>query len=91
MQNRVAQGGIEIIEAKISHLAYAQEIAPSMLRKQQAQAVIAARKEIVRGAVSMVEMAVNEVESNNIAELDEKRKEQLVSNLLIVLCGEEKG
>ncbi len=87
LQARVNVAGIEIIEARISHLAYAPEIAAAMLQRQQASAIIAARQKIVDGAVSMVEMALNKLSENNIVELDDERKAQMVSNLLVVLCG----
>jgi regulator of protease activity HflC (stomatin/prohibitin superfamily) len=88
IQNRLEKAGIEVIEARISHLAYAPEIAGAMLRRQQAGAVIAARQKIVEGAVSMVEMALAEISSKHIVELDEERKATMVSNLLVVLCSE---
>ncbi len=87
LQNRVDISGIEIMEARISHLAYAPEIAAAMLQRQQAKAIIDARQKIVEGAVSMVEMALNKLCENNIVELDDERKAQMVSNLLVVLCG----
>lgn len=87
LQSRTTMAGIEIIEAKISHLAYAPEIAAAMLQRQQASAVIAARQMIVEGAVGMVEMALNKLSENNVVELDDERKAQMVSNLLVVLCG----
>ena len=77
-----------MIEARISHLAYAPEIANAMLRRQQANAVIAARSRIVEGAVGMVEMALEQLSAKNIVELDEERKAPMVSNLLVVLCRE---
>jgi regulator of protease activity HflC (stomatin/prohibitin superfamily) len=80
--------GIEVIDAKIAHLAYAPEIAQAMLQRQQAGAIIAARQRIVEGAVGMVEMALALLAKNKIVELDEERKAQMVSNLLVVLCGE---
>jgi hypothetical protein len=80
---------MEVIEARISHLAYAQEIASAMLKRQQAQAIVAARRTIVDGAVGMVQMALEEIDKHNIVELDEERKAAMVSNLLVVLCGEE--
>lgn len=89
LQERLAKAGVEIEEARISHLAYAAEIAGAMLRRQQAQAVIAARKLIVKGAVGMVELALEQLSENNVVELDEDRKAAMVSNLLVVLCGEE--
>jgi regulator of protease activity HflC (stomatin/prohibitin superfamily) len=85
---RLNAAGVEIIEARISHLAYAPEIAQVMLQRQQANAVIAARTRIVAGAVGMVEMALTELQKNQIVELDAERKAQMVSNLLVVLCGE---
>ena len=88
IQARLDKAGIEIIEARISHLAYAPEIANAMLRRQQATAVIAARSKIVEGAVSMVEMALDELSKRNIVVLDDERKAAMVSNLLVVLCSE---
>ncbi len=87
LQKRVDSAGLEIIEARITHLAYAPEIAAAMLQKQQATAIIEARQKIVDGAVGMVEMALNKLSENNVCELDEERKAQMVSNLLVVLCG----
>ncbi len=87
LQKRVEIAGIEIMEARISHLAYAPEIAAAMLQRQQAKAIIDARQKIVEGAVSMVEMALNKLSENNIVELDDERKAQMVSNLMVVLCG----
>ncbi len=87
IQTRVDIAGIEIFEARISHLAYAPEIAAAMLQRQQASAIIAARQKIVDGAVSMVEMALNKLNENGIVQLDEERKAAMVSNLLVVLCG----
>lgn len=87
IQMRVDIAGIEISEARISHLAYAPEIAAAMLQRQQASAIIAARQKIVDGAVSMVEMALNKLSENNVVKLDEERKAAMVSNLLVVLCG----
>ena len=87
IQSRVEIAGIEISEARISHLAYAPEIAAAMLQRQQASAIIAARQKIVDGAVSMVEMALKKLSDNGIVELDEERKAAMVSNLLVVLCG----
>ncbi len=89
IQNRLEKAGIEVIEARISHLAYASEIASAMLRRQQAGAVIAARRLIVEGAVSMVEMALEDISRKKIVELDEERKASMVSNLLVVLCSEK--
>ena len=88
IQERLAKAGIEVIEARISHLAYAPEIAGAMLRRQQATAVIAARQKIVEGAVGMVEMALDEISRKNMLQLDEERKAAMVSNLLVVLCSE---
>ena len=87
IQLRVAEAGLEIIEARITYLAYAQEIAAVMLQRQQASAIIDARKMIVEGAVGMVEMALERLNENNVVELDEERKAAMVSNLLVVLCG----
>ena len=89
IQDRLSKAGIEVIEARISHLAYAPEIAGAMLRRQQATAVIAARQLIVEGAVGMVEMALNELSVKNVVSLDEERKAAMVSNLLVVLCSEK--
>jgi len=88
IQERLAKAGVEVIEARISHLAYAQEIASAMLRRQQAGAIIAARAKIVEGAVGMVEMALDMLARSNKVHLDEERKAQMVSNLLVVLCGD---
>jgi regulator of protease activity HflC (stomatin/prohibitin superfamily) len=88
IQDRLEKAGVEVIEARISHLAYAPEIANAMLRRQQANAVIAARTRIVEGAVSMVEMALEQLSAKQIVDLDEERKAQMVSNLLVVLCSE---
>ena len=87
IQERVNQAGIEILEARITYLAYAPEIAAVMLQRQQASAIIDARKMIVDGAVGMVEMALERLSENNVVELDEERKAAMVSNLLVVLCG----
>lgn len=87
IQSKVEEAGIEIIEARITYLAYAQEIAAVMLQRQQASAIIDARMMIVEGAVGMVEMALEKLSENNIVELDEERKAAMVSNLLVVLCG----
>ncbi|HXK93427.1 MAG TPA: SPFH domain-containing protein [bacterium] len=89
LQERLGCAGVVVQEARISHLAYAPEIAGAMLRRQQAQAVIAARKKIVEGAVSMVEMALTQLSEKHVVDLDEERKASMVSNLLVVLCGEE--
>ena len=88
IQERLGKAGVEVLEARISHLAYAQEIAQAMLQRQQAGAIIAARTRIVEGAVSMVEMALARLSEQNIVQLDEERKAAMVSNLLVVLCGE---
>jgi regulator of protease activity HflC (stomatin/prohibitin superfamily) len=86
--DRLKTAGIQIIEARISHLAYAQEIAGAMLQRQQATAIVAARYKIVEGAVGMVEMALEELSKKNIVTLDEEKKAAMVSNLMVVLCGE---
>ena len=88
LSDRLARAGVEIVEARISHLAYAPEIAQAMLRRQQATAVIAARYKIVEGAVGMVENALEMLSHKGIVKLDEERKAQMVSNLLVVLCSE---
>ncbi len=88
IQDRLAKAGVEVIEARISHLAYAAEIAAAMLQRQQAGAIIAARQRIVEGAVGMVEMALEMLSKKSIVKLDEERKATMVSNLLVVLCGE---
>jgi regulator of protease activity HflC (stomatin/prohibitin superfamily) len=88
VHERLAKAGIDVIEARISHLAYAPEIAGAMLRRQQATAVIAARQKIVEGAVGMVEMALQEISRKGVVQLDEERKAAMVSNLLVVLCSE---
>ena len=88
IQERLSQAGVEVIEARISHLAYAPEIAHAMLQRQQAAAIIAARQKIVEGAVGMVEMALEMLSRKKIVELDEERKATMVSNLLVVLCSE---
>lgn len=87
IQSKVSNAGIEIIEARITYLAYAQEIAAVMLQRQQASAIVDARKMIVDGAVGMVEMALEKLKEDSVIELDEERKAQMVSNLLVVLCG----
>jgi regulator of protease activity HflC (stomatin/prohibitin superfamily) len=89
VQDRLDKAGVEVIEARISHLAYAQEIASAMLKRQQAQAIVAARTQIVDGAVGMVKMALTELKAQDVVDLDEERKAAMVSNLLVVLCGEE--
>ncbi len=88
IQARLEKAGVEVIEARISHLAYAPEIANAMLRRQQASAIIAARTQIVDGAVGMVEMALDKLTEKHVLELDEERKATMVSNLLVVLCSE---
>jgi len=88
LNERLDRAGIEVLEARISHLAYAPEIAHTMLQRQQASAIISARKLIVEGAVGMVEMALQKLSEKNIVELDEERKAAMVSNLLVVLCGD---
>lgn len=87
LQKKVLEAGIEILDVRITHLAYAPEIASAMLQRQQAAAIIDARQKIVEGAVSMVEMALQQLSENQIVELDEERKAAMVSNLLVVLCG----
>ncbi|HNP65460.1 MAG TPA: SPFH domain-containing protein [Woeseiaceae bacterium] len=89
IQDRLTQAGVTVIEARITHLAYAPEIANAMLRRQQASAIIAARKQIVQGAVGMVQLALNELDENDVVTLDEERKAAMVSNLLVVLCSDE--
>ena len=88
LQQRLNKAGVTIEEARLTHLAYAPEIAQAMLRRQQAEAVIAARQKIVHGAVSMVQMALEELAEKHVVNLDEDRKAAMVSNLLVVLCGE---
>lgn len=88
LNERLDRAGIQVLEARISHLAYAPEIANAMLQRQQASAIIAARKQIVEGAVGMVEMALSRLSEKNIIEFDEERKAAMVSNLLVVLCGD---
>lgn len=87
LQDRVSMAGLEILEVRITHLSYAPEIAAAMLQRQQAEAVVAARKKIVEGAVGMVEMALDQLGKDQVVELDEERKAAMVSNLLVVLCG----
>jgi regulator of protease activity HflC (stomatin/prohibitin superfamily) len=91
IQSRLAKAGVEVLESRISHLAYAPEIAGAMLRRQQATAVIAARQKIVEGAVGMVEMALDLLQSKHVVELDNERRAAMVSNLLVVLCGESEA
>jgi len=88
IQERLASAGVRVIEARITHLAFAPEIAQAMLQRQQASAIIAARTRIVEGAVSMVEMALDQLQARGVVNLDEERKAAMVSNLLVVLCGE---
>jgi regulator of protease activity HflC (stomatin/prohibitin superfamily) len=88
IQERLAKAGVEVIEARLSHLAYAAEIASAMLRRQQASAIIAARQKIVEGAVGMVEMALDLLNAKQVVKLDEERKATMVSNLLVVLCSD---
>ncbi len=89
LNERLSMAGIEVVEARINYLAYAPEIAAVMLRRQQASAIISAREKIVEGAVSMVKMALQQLKEENVVELDEERKAAMVSNLLVVLCGDE--
>jgi regulator of protease activity HflC (stomatin/prohibitin superfamily) len=91
IDERLSIAGIEVLEARIGYLAYAQEIANAMLKRQQATAIVAARHKIVEGAVSMVEMAIEELSKNNIVDLDEERKAAMVSNLMVVLCGDKEA
>jgi regulator of protease activity HflC (stomatin/prohibitin superfamily) len=88
LQERLSKAGVVVEETRLTHLAYAPEIAGAMLRRQQAEAIIAARRKIVHGACSMVEMALEDLQSKKVVELDEERKAAMVSNLLVVLCGE---
>jgi hypothetical protein len=89
VQERLSVAGVEVIEARITHLSYAPEIAAAMLRRQQAAAVIAARQRIVEGAVGMVQLALDELSSKNVVDLDPERRAAMVSNLLVVLCSEQ--
>ncbi len=89
MAERVTIAGVEIVEVRISHLAYAPEIAQAMLRRQQASAVVAARSQIVEGAVGMVDMALARLDERGVVTLDEERKAAMVSNLMVVLCGDQ--
>ena len=89
VQERIARAGVAVEEARINHLAYAPEIAGAMLQRQQAEAVVAARQRIVEGAVGMVQMALKQVAEQRILELDEERKAAMISNLLVVLCGDK--
>jgi len=88
IQERLAKAGVDVVEARITHLAFAPEIAQAMLQRQQASAIIAARTRIVEGAVTMVQMALDQLKSRGVVDLDEERKAAMVSNLLVVLCGE---
>ena len=88
IQARLAEAGINVIEARISHLAYSPEIAQAMLQRQQAGAIIAARQRIVEGAVGMVEMALNSLKEKGVVDLDDERRAAMVSNLLVVLCSD---
>ena len=89
LDERLALAGIEVVEARINYLAYAPEIAAVMLRRQQADAIIQAREKIVEGAVSMVKMALDKLSTEEIVELDDDKKAAMVSNLLVVLCGDD--
>lgn len=89
IQGRLNQAGLEVLEARITHLAYAPEIASAMLQRQQAGAIVEAREKIVEGAVSMVQMALNDLSARGVVELDEERKASMVSNLLVVLCADK--
>ena len=91
IEERLSIAGIEVLEARIGYLAYAQEIASAMLKRQQATAIVAARHKIVQGAVEMVEMALNELNKRQIIELDDERKAAMVSNLLVILCGDKEA
>ena len=91
IDERLSIAGIEVLEARIGYLAYAQEIASAMLKRQQATAIVAARHKIVQGAVEMVEMALNELNQKKIVELDDERKAAMVSNLLVILCGDKEA
>jgi regulator of protease activity HflC (stomatin/prohibitin superfamily) len=88
IEERLERAGVTVLEARVSHLAYAPEIAQAMLQRQQAAAIIAARTRIVEGAVSMVHMALDQLAEKGVVQLDEERKAAMVSNLLVVLCGE---
>jgi regulator of protease activity HflC (stomatin/prohibitin superfamily) len=89
IDERLSIAGIEVLEARIGYLAYAQEIANAMLKRQQATAIVAARHKIVEGAVSMVEMAIEQLSKKNVVDLDDERKAAMVSNLMVVLCGDK--
>ena len=88
LDNKLSAAGVSVDDARLTHLAYAPEIAQAMLRRQQAEAIIAARKKIVEGAVSMVDMALEKLSQEQIVELDDEKKAAMASNLMIVLCGE---
>ena len=88
LTKRLELAGLDVLEARLSHLAYAPEIAGAMLQRQQAEAIIDARKRIVDGAVGMVQMALDQLKAHAVVDLDEERKAQMVSNLLVVLCSE---
>ena len=88
LEQRLAKAGVVVDETRLTHLAYAPEIAQAMLRRQQAEAVIAAREKIVHGAVSMVDMALKDLASKDVVHLDDERRAAMVSNLMVVLCGE---
>ena len=89
IQERLTKAGVEVLEARISHLAYAPEIAGAMLRRQQAAAIVAARQKFVEGAVGMVEMALDQLSAKNVVTLDDERKASMVSNMLVVLCSDQ--
>ena len=89
LQERLAKAGVEVDESRLTHLAYAPEIAQAMLRRQQAEAIIAARQKIVQGAVGMVDQALHLLSEKNVVEFDDERKAAMVSNLMVVLCGEQ--
>ena len=91
LQQRAVGAGLEILEVRITHLAYSEEIAAAMLQRQQAVAIIAARRKIVEGAVSMVEMAIDQLSEKDVVTLDNERKAQMVSNLMVVLCGNKEA
>jgi hypothetical protein len=88
LRERVERAGVEVLESRITHLAYAPEIAQAMLARQQASAIVAARFKIVEGAVGMVQQALEQLRTQGVVDLDEERKAQMVANLLVVLCGE---
>ena len=89
IQERLTKAGVDVLEARISHLAYAPEIAGAMLRRQQATAIVAARQKFVEGAVGMVEMALEQLSKKNVVTLDDERKAAMVSNMLVVLCSDQ--